>query len=145
VSKEDVKKIIQDLVDLETRGWDAKDPEPFLSIIHHDIVWAWPPHEKAHDPALWVFDLGRFDRERWRRAWQELFDTHELVHNRRKTVKIEVTREEDGAYAVVDVDTLWRNVKTGKEAHWKGRACKFYTKMADGDWKLISHTGLLDY
>lgn len=141
----DVKKIIQGLVDLETKGWDEKNPEPFLSIIHPDMVWAWPPHEKAHDPLQWVFDLGRFDRERWRREWQTLFDTHDLVHNKRKTLKIEVTKELDGAYAVVDVDTLWRNMKTDKDVHWKDRACKFYTKMPGGEWKLISHTGLLAY
>jgi hypothetical protein len=28
--------------------------------------------------------------------------------------------------------------------HWKGRACKGYTKVRQ-DWLLIFHTGLLDY
>jgi ketosteroid isomerase-like protein len=45
---------------------------------------------------------------------------------------------------VVDVDTLWRNKQTGQDFHWKGRACKGYTKV-DGEWKLIMHTGLLNY
>ena len=88
-------------------------------------------------------ELGRFDAERWRRGWRELFETHELIHNKRKIVKIVVSREKDGAFAVVDVDTLWRD-GSGRDFHWKGRACKIYTK-AGGEWKLIAHTGLLDY
>ena len=87
--------------------------------------------------------MGRFDRERWRRSWQELFDTHDLVHNRREIVRIAATPEKDGAFAVVDVDTLWRR-RDGSDFRWKGRACKVYTKVA-GEWKLIMHTGLLRY
>lgn len=87
--------------------------------------------------------MGRFDRERWRRSWQELFDTHDLVHNRREIVRITATEERDGAFAVVDVDTLWRR-DDGADFHWKGRACKVYTRVA-GEWKLIMHTGLLRY
>ena len=40
---------------------------------------------------------------------------------------------------------LWKNIKTQKDFPWKGRACKIYTKMSNGEWKLISHTGLLNY
>ena len=32
--------------------------------------------------------MGRFDRERWRRSWQALFETHDLVHNKRETLRI---------------------------------------------------------
>jgi len=39
--------------------------------------------------------MGRFDRERWRKDWQGLFDTHDLIHNRRTTVKIEVSKEHE--------------------------------------------------
>ena len=39
--------------------------------------------------------------------------THELVHNRREIKKIVVTPEGDGAFAVVDVDTLWRDREGG--------------------------------
>ena len=46
--------------------------------------------------------------------------------------------------AVVDVDTLWRNRATEEDFHWKGRACKGYTRVGSG-WKLIMHTGLLRY
>jgi ketosteroid isomerase-like protein len=67
-----------------------------------------------------------------------------FVHNRRHTLKIVVSEQSDGAFAVVDVDTLWRHRQTGAESHWHGRACKGYTKVG-GKWKLIMHTGLLDY
>jgi hypothetical protein len=145
VTMEDIKQVIQALVDLETRGWDTKNPDLFLSIIHPDMVWPWPPHADAHDPAEWVLEFGRFNRDRWRQNWQDLFDTHDLIHNRRKTVKILVSQEGDGAFAVVDIDTLWRNKRTGKDFLWKGRVCKIYTKLASGDWKLFAHTGALQY
>jgi hypothetical protein len=67
-----------------------------------------------------------------------------LVHNRRRTVRIEVSREGDGAFAVVDVDTLWRSRDSGELIHWVGRACKGYLLVGDS-WLLIYHAGLLDY
>ena len=109
------------------------------------MVWPWPPTTDDHDPADWVFVLGRFDGERWKRDWQGLFDTHDLIHNHRKTVKIIVSKEQDGAFAVVDIDTLWRNKQTRSDFHWKGRVCKIYTKLSNGEWKLIAHTGALEY
>jgi ketosteroid isomerase-like protein len=137
------EEAIRDLVNRETRAWDAKDADGLLAIFHPDMVWPWPPTSDAHDPALWVMQLGRYDAVRWRKVWQDLFDTHALVHNRRQIVQIVVSREEDGAFAVVDIDTLWRDSQ-GRDFHWKGRACKVYTKVGS-DWKLIMHTGLLDY
>ncbi len=135
---------IQEMVDRETRAWDAQDAEALVSIFHPDMVWPWPPTSDAHDPVEWVFPMGRFDRQRWKGSWQELFDTHELVHNRRNTVKTVVSPEGDGAFAVVDVDTLWRHKTTAQLFHWKGRACKGYT-LVGREWKLICHTGLLEY
>ncbi len=143
--REMVVKEIQALVDLETEGWNTKNPEPFLSMIHPDMVWPWPPTSDAHDPVDWVFVVGRFDREKWRQGWQELFDTHELVHNVRRTVRIEIAPEEDGAFAVVDIDTLWRHKATGKDNHWKGRICKIFTKMPSGEWKFYFQTGAMNY
>ena len=140
---EDIRAEIQAMIDRETRAWNTQDADALVSIFHPDMVWPWPPDAGAHDPAIWVFPLGRFDRDRWRAGWQELFETHELVHNRRETVRIAVSEEEDGAFAVVDVDTLWRD-RNGHDFHWKGRACKGYTRV-DGEWKLIMHTGLLEY
>jgi hypothetical protein len=92
----------------------------------------------------WVIPFGRFDRERWRRSWQELFDTHELVHNKRETLRVVVSEQGDGAFAVVDVDTLWRNRATKQSFHWKGRACKVYTKVGER-WLFLFQTGLLEY
>ena len=140
-----VKQQIQVLVDLETKGWDTKNPDLFLSMIHPDMAWPWPPTSNAHDPVAWVFVLGRFDRERWRKNWQDIFDSHDLVHNRRDTVKIEVSAEQDAAFAVVDIDTLWRHKETKEDSLWKGRVCKIYTKMSGGDWKMIFQTGALDF
>ncbi len=87
---------------------------------------------------------GRFDAERWRRGWQELFDTHTLAHNRRAVRKIVVSAEGDGAFAVVDIDTLWRHKQTGAEQQWKGRTCKIYTQVGT-QWKMIAQTGVLEY
>jgi hypothetical protein len=75
---------IQAMVDRETRAWDRQDAEALVSLFHPDMVWPWPPDAKSHDPASWVLPQGRYDRERWKAGWQELFRTHELVHNVRK-------------------------------------------------------------
>ena len=88
--------------------------------------------------------FGRFDRERWRCSWQALFDTHDLVHNRRETRRIAVSEQGDGAFAVVDVDTLWCNRTTKQSFHWKGRACKVYTRVGER-WLFLFQTGLLEY
>ena len=135
---------IQGLVDRETAAWNRQDAEDLVSLFHPDMVWPWPPDAHAHDPASWVFPQGRYDRARWQAAWEELFRTHELVHNIRKTIRIAISAEGDGAFAVVDVDTLWRRRSDGEPFQWRGRACKGYTRV-DGRWLLIFHTGLLDY
>lgn len=135
---------IQAMVDRETAAWDAQDAEALVSLFHPDMVWPWPPDRTAHDPARWVFPLGRYDRARWKAGWEELFSTHALVHNRRTTVRIEVSDQGDGAFAVVDVDTLWRDRATGRDFHWRGRACKGYSKVGAA-WLLVFHTGLLEY
>jgi ketosteroid isomerase-like protein len=134
---------IQAMIDRETAAWDTQDADALVDLFHPDMVWPWPPDAHAHDPATWVFPYGRYDRERWRAKWQSLFDTHTLVRNRRITVQITMSAEGDGAFAVVDVDTLWRD-QDGRDVHWLGRAGKGYTKVGDG-WKLILHTGLLQY
>ena len=114
-----------------------------MTVFHPDMVWPWPGTAQSHDPMDWVMVMGRYDRERWEKGWQGLFDTHTLVHNRRVIKKIEITEQGDGAFAVVDVDTLWRS-QNGKDFHWKGRACKVYTRIGQ-EWKMIMHTGLLEY
>ena len=139
-----VEEQIQDLVDRETLAWNVRDAEALVDLFHPDMVWPWPPASDSHDPIRWVFPQGRFNRERWKSDWNRLFSEFELVHNHRKTVRIVASAERDGAFAVVDVDTLWRHRGTGERFHWKGRACKGYTLVA-GEWRLIFHTGLLDY
>ena len=119
-----IEREIQEMVDREIRAWDTRDVDLLLSVFHPDIVWPWPPDAHAHDPESWVFVLGRFNRERWRLAWQELFDTHQLDHNQRETVRIVVSEQRDGAFAVVDVDTLWRRRADGQESHWRGRRAR---------------------
>jgi ketosteroid isomerase-like protein len=94
---------------------------------------------RGHQPvSVWK------DGTRWRRIWADLFATHELVHNRRDVRRIDVSPEGDGAFAVVDVDTLWRNRADGSDFHWQGRACKVYARVGE-DWKMTMHTGLLAY
>ena len=139
----EVEKEIVEIVNRETRAWDTKDVDLLITVFHPDMVWPWPSTSHAHDPADWVMVLGRFDTQRWKKVWQDLFDTHALVHNRRKMIKIEVSDQGDGAFAVVDVDTLWRD-RNGKDFHWRGRACKVYSRVGT-DWKMTMHTGLLQY
>jgi ketosteroid isomerase-like protein len=135
---------IQDVVDRETRAWDERDAEALTELFHPDAVWAWPPDSDAHDPASWLLVLGRYDHDRWKQVWEQLFESHDLVHNRRTTVSIKVSNQGDGAFAVVDIDTMWRNRASGEDFHWRGRTCKIYTLTGEG-WKMITQTGVLDY
>ncbi len=134
---------IKEMVDRETRGWDTKDAELLTSLFHPDMVWPWPRTFQSHDPMDWVFVLGRFNKERWKKNWQELFATHELVHNRREIRKIVLSEEKDGAFAVVDIDTLWV-ARDGTPNHWQGRVCKVYAKVGN-EWKMTMHAGVLQY
>lgn len=143
-NEEEAEAEIKEMVDRETQAWDNQDVVKLMGIFHHDMVWPWPRTPQSHDPLDWIFELGRFNYERWRKEWTELFASHRLVHNNRKIVKIVVSKEGDGAFAVVDIDTLWQRISDRKDFHWHGRACKIYTKVND-QWKMISHTGLLDY
>ncbi len=139
----DRQQEIEEIVHRETRAWNTRDVDLLLTIFHPDMVWPWPRTTQSHDPMDWVMELGRFDRERWKRGWQDLFDTHRLAHNHREIKKIEISKEGDGAFAVVDIDTLWID-NEGRENHWKGRVCKVYS-LTNGEWKLIMHTGVLNY
>jgi ketosteroid isomerase-like protein len=135
---------ILEIVDRETRAWDTQDVNLLLTIFHPDMVWPWPPTNQNHNPEEWILEFGHFDRIRWGESWRELFETYQLEHNLRKIKKIEVSKEKDAAFAVVDIDTLWINKKSGIKNHWIGCVCKVYTKTGD-EWKLIMHTGALDY
>jgi hypothetical protein len=116
-----------------------------LSVFHPDMVWPWPRTYSSVDPVDWQLVMGRFNAERWRASFQQLFDGYRLVWNRRSTVRIQVSKESDGAIAVVDIDTKWREKSTGDESnHWLGRTCKVYALTSDG-WKMTMQTGALRY
>lgn len=134
---------IADIVNKETNAWNNRDINELISIFHSDMVWPWPETSTSHDPMKWVMGLGRYNEERWSKEWQDLFDTHALIHNKRRIQKIVISDEKDGAFAVVDIDTLWID-KHKQRNHWKGRTCKVYTRMGD-QWKMIMQTGALEY
>jgi hypothetical protein len=140
-----VKKQIQALIDREALGLTTKNPDLFLDMIHPDMVWPWPRTSRDHDPVRWKFVLGRFNKERWRQNFHAIFDNYDLVRNHRNTVEIEVSVEDDAAFAVMDIDCLWRDKATKQDIQWKGRVCKFYTRTTGGDWKFILLAGPLDY
>jgi len=143
---------IQEIIDRESRAFETADVELMLSIYHPDMVWAWPPHPRAYDPMEWVLRMGRFNEDRWRRLTQLFFDTHTLVHNYRETKKIVMSDEQDGAFAVVDIDTLFRRKPADDspwhdgsgEEHIVGRACKIYT-FVNGEWKMLYQPGTMHY
>ncbi len=143
---------IQEIIDRESRAFDTADTKLMLSVYHPDLVWAWPPHSRAYDPMDWVMRMGRFNYDRWFKLTQLFFDTHTLVHNKRTTQKIEMSEEQDGAFAVVDVDTLFKQ-NPDKDSPWHegdtelhilGRACKIYTTVGD-EWKLLYQPGTMHY
>ena len=134
---------ITEIVNRETKAWDTQDVKLLISVFHPDMVWPWPRTFQSHDPIDWVMELGRFNKERWSNGWQNIFDTHRLVHNNRQIKKIVISNEKDGAFAVVDIDTLWIDKENNKN-HWKGRVCKVYSKIGD-EWKMTMHTGVLTY
>ena len=142
---ENLQENIKEIIDRETEAWNNKDVQKLLSIFHPDMVWPWPRTFDSRDPVDWVFEVGRFDYQRWKGIYEEFFKSHVLIHNKRIIQKIVISDQNDGAFAVVDVNTLWKNTRAQKDFLWKGRACKIYTKMGNGEWKLISHTGLLNY
>ncbi|MDE0249769.1 MAG: hypothetical protein OXK72_02015 [Gammaproteobacteria bacterium] len=140
----DARKEITEIVNRETRAFDTQDIDLFLNIVHPDMVWPWPPNANAHDPIEWVLPWGKFNYQRWHEYFEKFFEKYNLVHNSRTIENIVISSEEDGAFAVVDVDTLWES-RTGDELHWVGRTCKIYTTVRMKQWKLIAQVGILDY
>jgi hypothetical protein len=134
---------IQEMVDRETQAWDTQDVTLLLSIFHPHMVWPWPPSNDDHDPMNWVMVLGKFDRQRWGLFYRQFFREHQLVHNERRTRKIKISEDGDGAFAVVDIDTLWVDAR-GRENPWLGRVCKVYARVGR-EWKMTMHTGALRY
>ena len=139
-SKDQIRRV----VDRETDAWDSRDVEKLLSVFHPDMVWFWPPDNRSHDPIDWESPLGRFDRERWRKSYSQMFSACDLIRNDRRIVSIKVTDEGDGGLAVVDIDTLWEDRATGERMHWLGRTGKIYARVG-GEWKMVAQTGVLLY
>jgi hypothetical protein len=83
----DIESQIKEIVNRETKAWDTQDVDLLMSILHPDMVWPWPRTPQAHDPMDWVMELGRYNYNRWRKGWQDLFDTHTLIHNKREIKK----------------------------------------------------------
>lgn len=77
---------------------------------------------------------------RYAKIYTEWFQKFDIIKNERKIEKITVSHECDGAFAVVDTDTLWRS-KNGEESHWLGRTGKTYVKLSGG-WKMINQVGV---
>lgn len=143
MTKREIEKEIEEMINKENKAWDTQDVELLMTLFHPDMVWPWPRSPEAHDPMDWVLFMGRYDYNRWKNGWLELFNEYQLVHNNREIKKIEISKENDGAFAVVDIDTLWKH-ENGSTDHWKGRTCKVYTKIGN-EWKMIMHTGVLKY
>ncbi len=141
MTKEEIE--ITEIVNRETKAWDTQDVNLLITIFHPDMVWPWPLTPTSHDPMDWELVLGKFNKSKWSKGWQELFDSHKLVHNIREIKKIVISDEKDGAFAVVDIDTLWED-KNNQKNHWKGRVCKVYSRM-ENEWKITMHTGALKY
>ncbi len=116
---------IQAMVDAETNAWNNLDADALVALFHPDMVWVWPPDAQSHDPETWVMPMGRFDAGRWKDVWNRLFTDYTLAHNRRKTVRIEVTEQLDGGFAVVDVDTLWITSKTNPSSTGKAAPARY--------------------
>jgi len=134
---------IREIVNRETSAWDSQNVERLLSIFHPDFVWVWPATSNDHDPMTWEMVLGKFNHHRWADFYQRFFEAHTLIHNKRVIRKVEISAEGDAAFAVVDIDTFWKN-KAGINVHWFGRVCKGYAKTGD-EWKITMHTGVLQY
>jgi len=74
MTKEEIE--ITEIVNPETRAWDTQDVNLLISVFHPDMVWPWPQTFQSHDPIDWIMPLGRYNKERWCKGWQDLFDTH---------------------------------------------------------------------
>ncbi len=91
---EDVRQQIEEIVNRETRAWGTQDVELRMTVFHHDMVWPWPRTPQSHNPMDWAIPWGRYNYERWKSGWQELFDPHRLARNQREIKKIEISKVE---------------------------------------------------
>ncbi len=134
---------ITEIINRETTAWDTGDVDLLLSIFHSDMVWIWPKDNTSHNPIDWELPLGKFNYDRWTKVYTKLFNENKILKNDRKIIDIKISKEGDGAFAVVDVNTVWVD-GTGNETNWLGLAGKTYSKV-NGEWKMVAHYGLLKY
>ena len=137
-----VEDEIQAMVDRETDAWDRQDAETLVSLFHPDMVWPWPPDADSHDPARMGLPAGPLRPRAVATGLAGPLRFARLVHNRRRTVRIEVSRSRTAPSRSSTSTRSGENRASGQPFHWKGRACKGYTKVGDR-WLLIFHTGLL--
>ncbi len=130
---------VQEIIDRETTAWTQKSTDLLLSIFHPNMVWVWPLDNKNYDPITWITPQGKFEYNKYLKIYSDWFAKFELIKNERIVKKITMTKENDGAFAIVDIDTLWRS-KSGEESHWLGRTGKTYVKTING-WKMINQVG----
>jgi hypothetical protein len=97
---------VQRMADREIAAWRVRDAKVLYSLLHPDMVWPCPPDATAYDPARWVFPFGRYDHQQWKAEWEWSLRTHDLGRNRRTTAWKMVSEQDDGAFAIADVDTL---------------------------------------
>lgn len=138
-----VENEVTEIINRETNAWTEKSVEKLLSIFHPNMVWVWPTDKNNFDPISWSLPQGKFDYDRYDKIYTEWFSKFDVIKNQRTTAQIKVSKQGDGAFAVVDIDTLWRS-KDGEESHWFGRTGKTYVKTADG-WKMINQVGVFNF
>jgi ketosteroid isomerase-like protein len=134
---------VVEIINRETKAWSEKSVELLLSIFHPDMVWVWPTDPKNFDPISWALPQGKFDYDRYYKIYTDWFSNFDLIKNERRTEKILVSKQGDAAFAVVDIDTLWRS-KNGEESHWFGRTGKTYVKTPNG-WKIVNQVGVFNF
>jgi hypothetical protein len=59
---------IKEIVERETRAWNEQNLDQLMSIFHPDMVWPWPRTPQSHDPMDWIFEVGRFNYDRWKKG-----------------------------------------------------------------------------
>jgi hypothetical protein len=85
-----------------------------LSVFRPDMVWAWPATYTSTTLSSGV--------SHWAGSMLSAGSGRghcSTIAARR--CRIEISAQGDGAFAVVDIDTLWRNDTTGAEDHLLGR------------------------
>lgn len=107
------------------------------------MVWVWPTDSSNYDLMTWNTPQGKFEKDKYLKIYSDWFSKFELIKNERMTKKITLTKENDGAFAVVDIDTLWRS-KDGEESQWLGRTGKTYVKTSNS-WKMINQVGVFNF